>query len=135
MCDYQGYEFGANYPDSMCIDGLLWDADSDDGDGYLTNGGELPCPRCATAGYLSYALEQAKDGGCGIAMTYAHVAMEQWELIIAHARRENANEAEGFLRKVEPFFTDDWPDREAVREGHASWNDTIEREWRYVPPA
>lgn len=48
-CDYQGYEFGASYLDSVCIDGYLWDADSgystDDGWMY-TKGGEDPCPLC-----------------------------------------------------------------------------------------
>lgn len=45
-CGYQGYEFGAGcYPDSICIDGYLWDADSYD-DGLYTQGGEMPCPRC-----------------------------------------------------------------------------------------
>lgn len=24
-CDYQGYDFGAHYIDSQCIDGYLWD--------------------------------------------------------------------------------------------------------------
>ena len=50
MCDYQGYEFGAgSYPDSVCIDGYLWDADSGDAcdDGWCyTLGGEIPCPQC-----------------------------------------------------------------------------------------
>jgi len=42
MCDYQGYEFGAgSYPDSICIDGNLHDADSD----YLHDE-EVPCPVC-----------------------------------------------------------------------------------------
>ena|SRR3990170_3683498 len=51
-CDYQGQEFGAaNYPDSVCIDGYLWDADSGNadpsGDGWIyTNGGDIPCPKC-----------------------------------------------------------------------------------------
>jgi hypothetical protein len=49
MCDYRGQEFGANYPDSVCIDGYLWDADSGNAtvDGWeYTHGGELPCPAC-----------------------------------------------------------------------------------------
>ena len=132
MCDYQGYEFGASYPDSMCIDGLLWDADSED-DGYLTNGGELPCPRCNTEGYLRYALERAKNGGSGLSMFTPHVAMASWEAFIAHARRENPNEAEVFLRAVPPFVTDDWPDRAAVYAHPSLWAATIEREWRYQP--
>lgn len=49
MCDYQGYEFGAPYLDSVCIDGYLWDADSGEssGDGWTyDHGGEIPCPAC-----------------------------------------------------------------------------------------
>jgi hypothetical protein len=37
--------FGANYQDSQCIDGYLWDEDSGDGE-YLTSGGDIPCPFC-----------------------------------------------------------------------------------------
>ena len=33
VCDYQGYEFGARYPDSVCIDGRLFDADNCDNNG------------------------------------------------------------------------------------------------------
>lgn len=47
MCSYQGYEFGANYPDSVCIDGSLQDADNCDGKGniYLSEE-DIPCPMC-----------------------------------------------------------------------------------------
>ena len=46
-CGYQGYEFGASYPDSLCIDGYLHDADDCDNDGniYLQEE-EIPCPVC-----------------------------------------------------------------------------------------
>ena len=47
MCSYQGYEFGAKYPDSVCIDGWLFDADHCDGDGNLYDTGDyVPCPMC-----------------------------------------------------------------------------------------
>lgn len=48
MCGYQGYEFGAgSYPDSVCIDGRLFDADACDGDGNLHDPMEdIPCPIC-----------------------------------------------------------------------------------------
>jgi hypothetical protein len=49
MCDYIGNEFGASYPDSVCIDGYLWDADSgypSDGGWVYTFGGDIPCPQC-----------------------------------------------------------------------------------------
>lgn len=52
MCDYQGREFGASYPDSVCIDGLLWDADSGDacdGGWCYTNGGQIRCPQVGVA--------------------------------------------------------------------------------------
>lgn len=49
-CDYQGHEFGAKeYPDSVCIDGFLWDADSGEsceGGWKYTHGGEIRCPKC-----------------------------------------------------------------------------------------
>ena len=62
MCDYSGHEFGASYPDSVCIDGYLWDADScDEPGGPLYSGGEWPCPRCNTRLMLENALEEAKD--------------------------------------------------------------------------
>jgi hypothetical protein len=48
-CGYQGYEFGATYLDSVCLDGWLFDADSgysiEDGWAY-THGGDIPCPNC-----------------------------------------------------------------------------------------
>lgn len=48
MCNYQGYEFGAGkYPDSVCIDGRLFDADACDEHGNLYDPGEdIPCPMC-----------------------------------------------------------------------------------------
>lgn len=52
-CGYQGYEFGAHYPDSVCIDGELWDADSGF-ESYLNNGGDIPCPQCCRAEWLAY---------------------------------------------------------------------------------
>jgi hypothetical protein len=135
-CGYQGYEFGAAYPDSLCCDGLLWDADScDEPGGGLSVGGDIPCPRCNTAAFLSSALSEAKDGGCGLAMFTPHCAMVGWEGAIAKARRESPVDAETFLRGVEPFTTDDWPDRQAVYKCPFLWRETVEREWRYSPPA
>lgn len=47
-CNYQGYEFGAgSYPDSVCIDGSLYDADRCDDNGNLYQMDEdIPCPMC-----------------------------------------------------------------------------------------
>jgi hypothetical protein len=51
-CDYQGNEFGEDeYPNSNCIDGWLWDANSGDfgpdGRGWEYDiGGDTACPKC-----------------------------------------------------------------------------------------
>lgn len=49
-CDYRGQEFGANYPDSVCVEGYLYDADSgeavDGGWLFTDNEQEFPCPNC-----------------------------------------------------------------------------------------
>lgn len=61
MCDYQGHEFGAQYPDSVCIDGYLWDADSGDAsdDGWIyTSGGDIPCPKCNAEEHREYYAEE-----------------------------------------------------------------------------
>jgi len=65
MCDYQGYEFGAgSYPDSVCIDGRLYDADNCDNDGNLYEPGEdIPCPMCNPKGAVEYWTEQYRKGG------------------------------------------------------------------------
>lgn len=58
MCDYQAREFGATYPDSVCIDGFLFDADSGYADGddrwCYTDGGEIPCPKCNTVAHREH---------------------------------------------------------------------------------
>lgn len=55
--------FGANYQDSQCIDGYLWDLDSGDGDGLLYNGGNIPCPFCKAEEHTEY---QVNDSGKAI---------------------------------------------------------------------
>ena len=61
MCDYQGYEFGAgSYPDSVCIEGFLYDADDCDSEGgiYLHEDEEhIPCPKCNKDKYDEYVAE------------------------------------------------------------------------------
>jgi len=48
MCDYQGYEFGAgHYPDSVCIEGRLFDADACDGMETSTTTKRTSLARCA----------------------------------------------------------------------------------------
>ena len=134
-CDYAGHEFGAPYPDSMCIEGYLWDADSEE-DGMLTSGGEWACPRCNTRECLEAAMEEAKDGGCGISNGYRWVAAVIWERSCEKALRENRPVAEAFLASIEPFETDDWPDRQAAAEGRAPWHLTVSAKARtvFLPP-
>ncbi len=63
-CDYQGYEFGAGYLDSVCIEGMLWNADSGYGtdDGWMyTSGGEIPCPLCNFKSTVARIAEEMRD--------------------------------------------------------------------------
>jgi hypothetical protein len=55
-CGYQGYEYGAGtYPDSICVDGLLFDADDCDNDGNLyVPEEEMPCPICDKKGAIAF---------------------------------------------------------------------------------
>lgn len=122
-CSYSGYEFGASYPDSVCIDGYLWDADSDDGEGGLTRGGEWACPRCNTLAWLDEARDEA--GACGEANWRPWCGAVQWERACEKALAENPDGARLYLDLMGPFEAVDWPDREAVYAGCASWNDTV----------
>lgn len=64
MCDYMGHEFGAPYPDSVCIEGYLWDADSCEvPGGPLYHGGEIPCPQCNHKDWLEYHRESVEEKG------------------------------------------------------------------------
>jgi hypothetical protein len=66
-CDYQGYEFGGGYLDSVCIDGYLWDADSgeagEDGLWYYDWGGDIPCPICNHDEWVQYFDSELFDRG------------------------------------------------------------------------
>lgn len=128
MCSYAGYEFGAGYPDSVCIDGRLWDADSYE-DGYYTSGGELACPRCNTKTMIVEARRDAGDGSCGMSMNTPWCEATLWEATCARALSENKAVAEQIIADIEPFEITDWPDRNAVYEGRASWEATVNRVW------
>lgn len=59
MCEYQGHEFGARYPDSMCIDGYLWDADNCDDQGNLYEPMDaIPCPMCSPKAAIGWWTER-----------------------------------------------------------------------------
>ena len=129
-CGYQGYEFGAGYLDSLCCDGFLWDADScDEPGGGLTHGGEIPCPRCNTIAFLEDAQREAADGSCGQSMMTPWCAAVIWERDVSKALNENRSVTETWLAQLAPFTTCDWPDRQAVYEGHAPWDAVVDRQW------
>lgn len=64
-CGYQGYEFGAgSYPDSVCMEGRLWDADDCDDDHRLYEPAEdIPCPVCRPADAIDYWARQNRLRG------------------------------------------------------------------------
>lgn len=64
-CDYQGYEFGAgSYPDSVCIEGRLFDADNCDDSGNLyDNDEDIPCPICRPEEAIAWWTERNRSSG------------------------------------------------------------------------
>lgn len=66
-CDFQGRIFGATYEDGCCVKGYLWDMDSVDEEGYMSSGGDTPCPKCNRAGWLENYREDFVDEGYGAA--------------------------------------------------------------------
>ena len=60
MCNYQGFEFGAGrYPDSVCIDGSLHDADAcDDSGNIYLNDEDVPCPLCRATDAVDWWTER-----------------------------------------------------------------------------
>ena len=64
-CGYQGYEYGAGtYPDSICVDGRLFDADDCDDNLRLYEPIEhIPCPVCNPADAIDYWTERNQRTG------------------------------------------------------------------------
>ena len=63
MCTYQGDEFGARYPDSVCIEGRLFDADYCDNNGNLYDReDDVPCPMCRREDAIKW---HAGNSSCG----------------------------------------------------------------------
>ena len=66
-CGYQGYEFGASYPDSICCGGKLYDADNCDNAGNLYDPGEdVPCPMCRHEDAVKYWYERNRLSGAKV---------------------------------------------------------------------
>lgn len=113
MCNYSGSHFGASYEDAACIDGYLWDLDSDDGDG-LTSGGDIPCPMCNTNLYLDSAKEEAENTSWGSSMTYLYSGAMILENALICAEKNNKLAFEEWKKNNPIVIVLDWPDRELV---------------------
>ena len=116
MCDYTAKWFGASYIDGACHDGHMWDLD---GDGLTME--YNPCPKCNTAEFLECVSE---DTGCGVSMGIPWCQAINWENAVKLAKKENRAKAKQALKKMRRVECDDWPDREAVYKGRASWSET-----------
>jgi len=112
MCGFTCHLFGATYPDAECIDGLMWDLDSYE-DGFLTSGGEIPCPRCNTQEYLAGHAQRASED---IPQAGESSPAEFWEATIRICIGLNSSATAQTLRLMKPFEIADWPGRIATKE-------------------
>lgn len=63
-CGYSGHEFGASYPDSVCVNGQLYDADNCDENGNLYEPHVyIPCPECNHKEWLENQREDIQEQG------------------------------------------------------------------------
>ena len=93
-CGYQGYEFGAAYPDSLCCGGRLYDADDCDGKGNLYEPTEhIPCPICHPR--LAERYWTARNQCSGVSLLKASIAAK---LLIRDIRRNRKNGTEPWKR-------------------------------------
>jgi hypothetical protein len=89
-CGYQGYEFGAAYPDSICFGGWLYDADNCDSNGnYYEPAETIPCPMCHPKTAKSYWTERNQRSG----ISYVKAAEAARSLVNdIRSNRKNGNE-------------------------------------------
>lgn len=130
MCDFTCRFFGASYPDAICIDGLLWDCDSGDEDGYLTSGGETPCPSCDTAGFLAHFRDQLVDD---IPNPGERTPAESWEDAIRFCLSVSPGEVAPALRATSELSLLDTPGRVASPEREDPDPDLSGLVWRRWP--
>lgn len=98
-CQYQGFEFGAPYPDSMCVGGRLFDADDCDGQGNLYDPAEyIPCPMCDPDGVKRYYAQQFCLGGIN-PKAARRLAARLVKDIRSH-RKPNGRFVDGYLERV-----------------------------------
>lgn len=94
VCGYQGYEFGASYPDSICHGGRLYDADNCDSKGNLYEPTEdIPCPMCHPRLAVRYWAERNGGGAEGLKAARS---------LVADIRRNRRNGTEPWKRKRGP---------------------------------
>lgn len=89
-CNYQGYEFGAGrYPDSVCVDGRLFDADHCDDQGSLYEPCEdIPCPMCRPSDAVTYWTERNQCSGVS-----RRAARAAARALVADIRRNRGGES------------------------------------------
>jgi hypothetical protein len=118
-CGYQGYEFGSgSYPDSLCHEGYLADADAD------LEISEIPCPNCNSAQWLHEYREVALEGGVED-MSPAMV----WEAAVRRLLKVNEVAALRALKDLTPFEIPDWQDRAGVLASTADPDVLVDRLW------
>ncbi len=120
MCDYVGHEFGACYPDSVCIGGRLYDADSDE----CRRGGDLACPRCNTATMLADARETRWPAEPGHRVGKRSKTVLRDDGLGGGLRGGPGREPDDAARVLTSYgrlMLDDWLDRDAVYAGLAPW--------------
>ena len=95
-CDYQGYEFGAGgYPDSVCFEGRLHDADHCDDSGRVyQNDEDIPCPMCRPEDAVKWHTRRANDSE----YTYAERRAAARHLV-ADIRRNRKNGTEPWKKE------------------------------------
>jgi len=108
MCGYTCHMFGAPYPDAVCVDGFMWDLDSEE-DGFMSSGGDIHCPLCETAKWLSDIADGAVDD---IPLPKSKdTPAAYWEAAILYAFDINPSAARAYLYQIRPFELLDQKDR------------------------
>ena len=93
-CGYQGYEFGANYPDSICFGGRLYDADNCDGEGnYYEPTDDIPCPICHPKKAAQWWADNRFDGT-------KEFRLKAGAALVADIRRNRKNGTEPWKRRT-----------------------------------
>jgi len=87
-CGYQGYEFGASYPDSECFGGRLYDVDNCDSNGLIYQPDEdIPCPMCREKDAIAYWANRFQE-------LPRRQAVKQAKFLVADIRNNRKNGTE-----------------------------------------